>query len=78
MAKQKKGALFGTGSSLVAALTIGAWGAGAVQAAHAQDAEEDIVVTGSSFAARPKMRLSRLTSSPRRTCSSRARRKRWT
>ena len=54
MAKQKKGALFGTGSSLVAALTIGAWGAGAVQAAHAQDAEEDIVVTGSYIRGTPE------------------------
>jgi len=52
MAKVGKGNLLGASSSLVAALTLGAWGVAAP--AFAQSAEEDIVVTGSYIRGTPE------------------------
>jgi iron complex outermembrane recepter protein len=54
MAKLGKGNLLGASSSLVAALTMGLWGASAVQTASAQDSEDDIVVTGSYIRGTPE------------------------
>lgn len=56
MAKIGKANLLGASSSLVAALTVGLWSAGAATTANAQaaDAEDDIVVTGSYIRGTPE------------------------